>query len=293
MRRDTSWQGVAKWYNQKLSASGSYYHEHTVIPGVLDMLELDKSSTLLDLACGQGILPQRIKQLDRYVGIDLASDLITSAKKAKYPFDATFQVGDVSQSLNLGSQKFSHITMILALQNIEHPAMVIRNIAEHLQKNGAVVIVMNHPMFRIPRQSSWEIDQQSKMQYRRINRYYSELKIPIDMHPGERQKKLTWSFHHPLSFYFDLFKKNNLVVTDLQEWVSDKESEGKAAKGEEGATNDPSWRRVDIDIQPTGHKTNSLLDSKRSRVIKAPPSETSGSPRNPPRKCLRTCLLWN
>ncbi|HEU5058444.1 MAG TPA: DUF4157 domain-containing protein, partial [Kofleriaceae bacterium] len=41
----------------------------------------------------------------------------------------------------------------------------------------------------------------------------------------------------------------------------------KAAKGEEGATNDPSWRRVDIDIQPTGHKTNSLLDSKRSRVI--------------------------
>ena len=41
----------------------------------------------------------------------------------------------------------------------------------------------------------------------------------------------------------------------------------KAALGEAGATNDPSWRRVDINITPTGHKTNSLLDTKRSRVI--------------------------
>lgn len=235
MKRDTSWQGVAKWYNQKLSKSGSYYHEHTVIPGVLQMLELNRSSSLLDLACGQGILPQKIKDLNKYVGIDLSADLISAAKKGNYQFNTSFQVGDVSKQLNLGNEKFSHLTIILALQNIEDPEGAIQNIYNHLQKNGKAVIVMNHPMFRIPRQTSWEIDQNSKIQYRRVNRYFSELKIPIDMHPGEKQKKLTWSFHHPLSFYFQLFKKHSLVVTDLQEWVSDKESEGKAARMENRA----------------------------------------------------------
>lgn len=42
----------------------------------------------------------------------------------------------------------------------------------------------------------------------------------------------------------------------------------KTAHGEEGASNDPSWRRVDVTITPTGHKTNSLLDDKRSQPIK-------------------------
>lgn len=244
---DTSWQKVAGWYNQKLSKSGSYYHEHIVIPGVLKMLELNADSTLLDLGCGQGILPQRIQRLKKYVGIDLSPDLITAAKKSKYFFNASFQVADVSKPLNLSQEKFSSIAVVLALQNIENPDGVIKNIADHLESNGSALIVMNHPVLRIPRQTSWEIDQQSKIQYRRINRYFSSLKIPIDMHPGEREKKLTWSFHQPLSFYFNLFKKHNLLVSDLQEWVSDKESEGKAAKMENFARQEfPMFMAISI-----------------------------------------------
>ncbi len=41
----------------------------------------------------------------------------------------------------------------------------------------------------------------------------------------------------------------------------------KTAHGEEGATRDPSWRKVVLTLTPTGHKTNSLLDPARSRPI--------------------------
>jgi len=42
----------------------------------------------------------------------------------------------------------------------------------------------------------------------------------------------------------------------------------KNAVGERGATRDPSWRKVDLTVTPTGHKTNSLLDGARSRPIR-------------------------
>jgi outer membrane protein OmpA-like peptidoglycan-associated protein len=41
----------------------------------------------------------------------------------------------------------------------------------------------------------------------------------------------------------------------------------KTAHGEEGATRDPSWRKVVLTLTPTGHKTNGLLDPARSRPI--------------------------
>ncbi len=41
----------------------------------------------------------------------------------------------------------------------------------------------------------------------------------------------------------------------------------KTAHGETGATRDASWRKVDLTLTPTSHRTNSLLDPARSRAI--------------------------
>lgn len=70
-----------------------------------------------------------------------------------------------------------HAAMILALQNMDNPSAVFKNIHQHLAPQGLFAIVLNHPCFRIPRQSSWQIDQQNKLQYRRIDNYMSPIKI--------------------------------------------------------------------------------------------------------------------
>ncbi len=44
-------------------------------------------------------------------------------------------------------------------------------------------------------------------------------------------------------------------------------TETKTAHGEEGATRDPSWRKVDFKVNVTSPKTNSLIDPARSRPI--------------------------
>jgi ubiquinone/menaquinone biosynthesis C-methylase UbiE len=236
---NTSWHKVGKWYNEKVGDRGSYYHEHVVLPGVIRLLKLNQNSSLLDLGCGQGVLARRIPKSMKYVGVDTAQSLITFAKKQDRNANHTFLVGDVTQQLPI-SEKFTHAAIILALQNIEKPDLAIKNAAEHLVPGGKIVIVLNHPAFRIPRQSSWGIDQQSKLQYRRENIYMSPLKIPITMHParppslrsGVSGRGLTWSFHEPLSAYTKMLADSNFVIENLEEWTSDKESVGKAGKME-------------------------------------------------------------
>ncbi|MDF2577191.1 MAG: hypothetical protein K0S74_675 [Chlamydiales bacterium] len=238
-KQTTSWHNVGKWYDKVVGDDGHYYHQHVVLPGVKKLLnfnQIPEGSSLLDLACGQGVLARQIPSHMEYYGFDIAPALIQAAKSYSKQKKHHFAVADATKPLPLQKNDFQFATIILALQNIEHPLAALQQAYNHLAQGGRLLIVLNHPCFRIPRQSSWEIDQATKTQYRRMNRYYSPIKIPIQMNPGKGQKSTdTWSFHHPISAYVKWLKEAGFVITDMEEWMSDKVSEGGAAKMENRA----------------------------------------------------------
>jgi ubiquinone/menaquinone biosynthesis C-methylase UbiE len=166
-----------------------------------------------------------------YLGVDASPSLIKQAKL--YSQSHTFILGDVTQPIKTSQKDFSHATIILALQNIEHPHLVLNNAKALLKPQGKLLIVLNHPCFRIPRQSSWGVDEAKKLQYRRLDRYLSPLKIPIQTHPGKQDNSQeTWSFHHSLSDYALFLKEAGFSIELIEEWVSDKTSTGAHAKME-------------------------------------------------------------
>lgn len=63
----------------------------------------------------------------------------------------------------------------------------------------------------------------------------SEMDIPINAHPGQDVSPMTWSFHHPLEDYSTYLYNNGFLIEKIEEWTSDKKSEGKAAKMENRA----------------------------------------------------------
>lgn len=231
----TSWQKVGKWYNETVGEEGHYYHQSLIIPNVLKLLNFSDKETfsLLDLACGQGVLSRHLPPTVAYVGVDAAAQLIAAAKQYNKQSSYRFIHADVTQKLPIQHAPFSHGTLILALQNIEHPLAVFKNASQYLQPGAPFVIVINHPCFRIPRQSSWKIDEENKIQFRRIDRYMSAMKIPISTHPGKgKDSPETWSFHHPLSDYSRWLNEAGFVIEVIEEWCSNKVSEGRAAKME-------------------------------------------------------------
>ena len=127
---------------------GSYYHQQIILPNVLRLLELKNGARLLDIACGQGVLSRHLPKNVSYLGLDAAKDLIKKAQ-IKSPEHA-FKLADITKPFPISKETlFTHATCILALQNVEHPAQVFLQLKEHLTPQGTLVVVMNHPCFRI------------------------------------------------------------------------------------------------------------------------------------------------
>ena len=236
MKKETSWEGVERWYSSSVGEKGHYYHQSLILPGTLRLLHVPSLKSVLDIGCGQGVFARALPPSIEYVGVDASSALIAEAKKLTKSPKARFFTANALEPLPVEKKDFDCALFVLSLQNMEHQDKAILQASKHLKKGGQLLIILNHPCFRIPRQSSWEIDEKNKIQFRRINRYLSPLKIPIQMAPskGERSEE-TWSFHHSLTDYAKFLSEAGFAITMLEEWSSDKKSEGKNAKMEDRA----------------------------------------------------------
>jgi ubiquinone/menaquinone biosynthesis C-methylase UbiE len=235
----SSWQKVSSWYTKSVGESGHYYHEHVVLPATLELLHLKSGDAVLDLACGQGVLERKLPQGVGYMGVDISPSLIGYARDHAVNPSHRFLEADITRPLNIPKDVFTHATIVLALQNIEFPDQALLHASEHLLPGGMLVLMLNHPCFRIPRQSSWGIDERNKIQYRRIDRYLSPLKIPIAAAPSQgKQSSVTWSYHRALSDYSAFLQKAGFVIELIQELGSDKVSVGRAAKMENRSRNE-------------------------------------------------------
>ncbi len=226
----SSWKGVAKWYDKIVSDEGHYYHQNIILPKILDLLRVDSKSRLVDLACGQGILSRHLPKEIDYLGIDVALPLINEAKKRAISQKHQFETFDLTKVYKKKFTPFSHATIILALQNTDNPLAFFKNAAHLLEPGAPLIIVLNHPCFRIPRQTSWGFD--DHLQYRKINRYLSPIKIPIKMHPSKKDSPVTYSYHYSLTDLSKYLCEAGFAISRIEEWCSDKKSYGKKAKTE-------------------------------------------------------------
>jgi ubiquinone/menaquinone biosynthesis C-methylase UbiE len=262
MKTKTDWGSVAERYDKYLN-SESNYHNEVILPNFLRVLGDINGKNILDIACGQGAFCEEIvkkaqenKSKIKISGFDLGTDLIKIAQQnaGKNKSNVNYKVlnaedfsSEYLKSIEKNQDKFDVIYCILAAQNIENIKLVLENAKKVLKEKdgkseaGKIIFVINHPAYRIPKATSWGIVTEvgaRELQYRRVDKYMSEDKIKMDMTPAEKResfKKYTYSYHRPLQTYFKIFANLGFVVTKLEEWISNKNSEGKSAERENAA----------------------------------------------------------
>ncbi len=230
---DTSWGGVADWYNKHLEYGEDTYHSKVIFPNVERILGDVTSVKVLDMACGQGIFSEKLRDLGAFVtGVDLGKELIKIAEeksktiKEKGTHKVVYHVASTEDLFMLKDNSFDVVVCILALQNIENLQKTISEASRILTSAGKFVFILNHPSFRNPRKTMWGFNEVDDTQYRRVDEYMSESHIKVDMTPGSvKDKKFTVSFHRPLQVYMKALSKSGFAITRLEEWVSHKESE--------------------------------------------------------------------
>jgi ubiquinone/menaquinone biosynthesis C-methylase UbiE len=220
----TDWNEVADWYNQLVGEAGSEYHQHVVIPGVLRLLAASPGESVLDVACGQGVLCRVLHSRGlKVTGVDAAADLIRAARQ-RGPADIHYQIADARDLGGLRDGDFDAAACVLAIQNIHPLGPVFQGISRVLKPSGRVVLVMMHPCFRSAKESSWGWDESEKIQYRRVDRYLIPRKTPIVTHPGSAPDQYTWTFHRPISAYVKALRRAGLLIDAMEEWASHKQS---------------------------------------------------------------------
>ncbi len=209
-----------------------HYQKSVILPNLLRLLNPQKNEVVLDLGCGPGFFSGEIaKKVAKVMGVDLSKALIEQAKK-NHP-GINFRAANAERMEFFADRSVDKIFSVLAIQNMDSLHKVLNECARLLKPAGKLILVLNHPAFRIPKRSSWGWDDQNKVQYRRVDGYLSESKEKIVMHPGEKPSEYTISFHRPLQVYFKNLRNNGFAITTLEEWESNKASEpGPRAKAE-------------------------------------------------------------
>lgn len=237
--KDTSWGGVAEWYDELVEGSPDSFQAKVILPNLLRIVDPKPGMTVVDVACGQGYFSRAFAEKGAdVVGTDISKELIEAAKKHPVVGEIAFDVAASDKLEFISYDVADVVTIILALQNIEKLSETIVEAARILKTDGRLVFVLNHPSFRIPKRSSWEWEKKAagEVQYRRLDAYMSDIGSEIDMTPGEKdmqKKKITLSFHRPLQTYFKALSKSGFAVTRLEEWISHRTSKPGPRSSEE------------------------------------------------------------
>lgn len=237
--KTTSWGAVAPWYDNHLETTPDTFQDAVIAPNLMRILELKPGTKVLDLACGQGHFSRLYAQHNGDVtGADISPELIAAAQKRspKIAFHAT-----PAHKLGFAmGQTFDVVTIILAIQNIENMTEVFAEANRVLKPGGRLVLVMNHPVFRNPKETHWVYDATANKQYRRIDSYLSQATIEIEMNPGQaaagKKTAQTISYHRSLQDFFKALNKTGFTVARFEEWISHKKSQsGPRQKAEDKA----------------------------------------------------------
>lgn len=273
MKKDTSWNEVAGWYDDLLGQADTY-QEKVILPNLIRCMNIKKGETIADMACGNGFFSGHFLAAGaQVIGFDISPRLISSAKN-KYGKKADFFVASADEPERLAESFVMAVksvksaesspgrmadkaVCVLAIQNIENVKGLFESCRRILAPSGSLYIVMNHPAYRIPQGSSWGFDEVAGRQYRRVDRYLSEMKIPIVMNPGHTtgrsnnrngenngdgkndrnrtgdRQVTTFSFHRPLQYYFKLLQASGFSVVRLEEWISHRHSQTGPRQKEE------------------------------------------------------------
>lgn len=237
----TDWAGVADWYDGVVGEAGSAYHRELIFPAVLRLLRPEPNDRALDVACGQGALCRLLAERGaRVLGVDSAGPLLDLARGhgGAEPRDerptgrapektgvARYERHDARELTAIAEGGFDLAACVLALQNVHPIAPVFTGVARALRKGGRFALVLNHPAFRGPKETSWGWEG-TDAQYRRVDRYLVPRKHPIVAHPGSgAASAYTWTFHRPLQDYVTALGKAGLPVDALEELASHKTSQ--------------------------------------------------------------------
>lgn len=241
------WNTNAATWDEKLGHEGNDYHNLLVTPALERLLGVRRGETLLDIACGNGLLARRLVRLGaKVIGIDFSEAMIANARRRSDDLgdQVEFQVVDATDEValrRLGEHRFNAAMCPMGFMDMSTLDPLARALPSLLAPGGRFVFVLLHPCF-----ASTGTNRFAEEVYR-DGRYETVLGVRVTRYlTSAAQEGVFWNgqpvphyyFDRPLSALLEPFLDAGFALTGLEEPRFPKPPPDDASAY--------SWRRLDI-----------------------------------------------
>ncbi|MDN4605314.1 methyltransferase domain-containing protein [Paenibacillus sp. F6_3S_P_1C] len=226
------WEAIAEFWDDYMGDESNRFHRELIKPYTEELLQIEPSHEVLDIACGNGNFSRRLSELGAKVtAFDYSSKMIERAKlRTKEKYNIRYTVIDATDStalLELGKGKFDRAVANMALMDISDLSPLVRSLHELIKDDGTVVFSIPHPCFQTPKMR--KIQETEDLNGELVTRSSIQTFDYLTPEPyqaiGIRGQSVPhFMFHRSLTFYFNLFFSSGFILDGYIEPSFNKET---------------------------------------------------------------------
>jgi len=134
---------VMRHYDRSAPVYDAQYAEeqNAKIKALLNNLNINKNSLILDVGCGTGLLFEHIgKQAKRLIGLDISSKILKEAKKRVKLFPKVVIIRADADYAPFPNEIFDAVFAITIIQNIPNPILTLYEMKRISKKDAAIAV---------------------------------------------------------------------------------------------------------------------------------------------------------
>lgn len=215
MDNDTAWKHNAEYWQTIIREDRDRYRTECLTPALLEQIGECRDQTVLDAGCGEGHVSRHCARRGATVtAIDSCPLLVTATKQASKAAGLPMRVlqADI-RALPFPPSSFDIALAVLVLNELEHPARAIAELARVTKPGGRVILILLHPCFyRANRKRDDVLEPISAAQYFDVRRLQQTFLVN-----GEASPAPVTLWLRPLEEWAAACSSAGLLITNLRE----------------------------------------------------------------------------
>lgn len=220
-----AWDANAEHWDSRMGDDGNEFFNLLCWPVLASFLDPKPDSTILDIACGNGLTSRRLAAFGVNVtAFDFSANLIEKAKvrSTNYQSLITYHVLDATDEqalLSLGERKFDSALSNMALFDMPEIEPLFKALSKLLKPNGIFAFSLMHPAFNNPSialmAEEWDTGQIETRYAVKVPRYINQFQSQGNALRNQPKPQLY--FHRPLKDYLNLAFQNGFILDGFDE----------------------------------------------------------------------------
>lgn len=214
------WNQYSSLYNQGKGQNGDDLHNNLIQPTLNKFTTGVSKKIILDAGCGNGFLENQLsKDAEEIIAMDSSIELLNFAKSNVRQKNIQFQLGDLTQKLDLKDNYFDLVISNMVLQYLPDFKMFAKETNRVLKENGIFVVFIDHPAHALFLRAQELVGKRNE-KFLDSDSYFKS---------GLRKKNSLWNkavlqyYHRTISDYLNIFS-GLFQLVEIQEISDDGET---------------------------------------------------------------------